>query len=70
LVDQLLGRDGCLDSSWGLDRPSLCQEGKTGLELGDVKFPVSVLYLTYRAPASLNLRCIEELMRGQNTERG
>jgi hypothetical protein len=54
----------------GLSRPSVCQEGKTGLALGDVKFPVLVLYLTYRAPTSLNLRCIEELMWGQNTERG
>ena len=52
LVGQPLGRDCCLDSSWGLRRrPSVCREGKTGLALGDFKFPFSVLYLAYGAPA-------------------
>ena len=31
--------------------PRVCQEGKTGLVLGDFKFSVSVLYLAYCAPA-------------------
>jgi hypothetical protein len=70
-VDQPLGRDCCPDSSRGLGRrPRVCQEGKTGLALGDFKFPVLVLCLTYRAPALRNFWCIEELMRGQNTEKG
>ena len=32
LVDRPLGKDCCLDSSWGLHRrPRVCQEGKIGL---------------------------------------
>ena len=31
--------------------PRVSREGKTGLALGGFKFPVSVLYLAYRAPA-------------------
>jgi hypothetical protein len=50
-VGQPLGRDCCPESSWELRRrPSVFREGKSGLALGDFKFPVSVLYLAYRAP--------------------
>jgi hypothetical protein len=36
------------DSSWVLRRcPRVCWEGKTGLVLGDFKFPVLVLYLAH-----------------------
>jgi len=52
LVGQLLGRDCCPDSLWGLRRClRVCQERKTGLALGNFKLSVSVLYSAYRAPA-------------------